>query len=186
MRTPIRSYQLFDQLFDATKDKLYAFVLKHTRDKHQTEDILQHCYMKLWEHIDGVEADRIENLMFTYARHAVIDQVRKKQASIITFKEVADDQAADEPATEHDLTYAELNRQVLALVDRMPPKRKQVFVLVREYGMSYDEVAKRLGISKLTIKKHMNEALRFLRQEAAVVQGQHYIALAVALYAASR
>ena len=160
MSIPTHSYQLFDQLFEATKDKLYAFVLKHTRDKHQTEDILQHCYMKLWEHIDGVEVERIENLMFTYARHAVIDQVRKKQASIITFNEIAADQAVDTLSTDNELSYAELNRQVLALVDRMPPKRKQVFVLVREYGMSYDEVAKRLGISKLTIKKHMNEALR--------------------------
>jgi RNA polymerase sigma-70 factor (ECF subfamily) len=186
MTTPTPSYQLFDQLFEATKDKLYAFVLKHTRDKHQTEDILQHCYMKLWEHIDGVDVTRIDNLLFTYARHAVIDQVRKMQASIITFKEVMDDQVAHEPATENGLNDAERSRQVLALVNKMPPKRKQVFVLVREYGMSYDEVAERLGISKLTIKKHMNEALRFLREEAAVVQGQHYVLLAVALFSLSR
>lgn len=183
MTTPNQSYQLFDQLFEATKDKLYAFVLKHTRDKHLTEDLLQHCYMKLWEHLDGVDITRIENLLFTYARHAVIDQARKKQASIISFKEVADDQLiCNAASTESELNYADLNNQVLALINRMPPKRKQVFVLVREYGMSYDEVAEQLGISKLTIKKHMNEALRFLREEAGVLQGEYYVSLAVVLF----
>ena len=78
-----------------TRDKLYSFVLKHTCNRHLTEDILQHCYMKLWEHLDKVDVE-------------------------------------------------------------------EGFVLVREYGLSYDEVAERMGISKLTIKKHMNEA--FSRQ----------------------
>ena len=175
------SYTLFNRLFESTKDKLYSFVLKHTRDRHQTEDILQHCYMKLWEHLGEVDVTRIENLLFTYARHAIIDQVRKKQASIITFKNVEEDQLVNY-AAENELTNAELNKQVVALINRLPPKRKQVFVLVREYGMSYDEVAEQLGISKLTIKKHMNEALRFLRHEAAGLSHfLHFCAILIAV-----
>jgi RNA polymerase sigma-70 factor (ECF subfamily) len=138
--------------------------------------------MKLWEHIEEVDATRIDNLLFTYARHAIIDQVRKKQASIITFKNVEEDQLVNYSSPENGMAYTELNRQVEALINRMPPKRKQVFVLIREYGMSYDEVAKQLGISKLTIKKHMHEALRFLREEAAGAYGQFYVFLIVALF----
>ena len=159
-------YELFDRLFESTRDKLYSFVLKHTKDKHQTEDILQHCYMKLWEHIAEVDAERIDNLLFTYARHRIIDQVRKRQASIITFQNADEDQPVNDPSAETRLVDAELNQQVHALINRLPPKRKQVFVLIRKHGLSYDEVAEQLGISKLTIKKHMHAALRFLREEA--------------------
>lgn len=161
------SYELFDRLFESTKDKLYAFVLKHTRDRHQTEDILQHCYMKLWEHIKDVDPSRIDNLLFTYARHRIIDLVRQQQTSIITFKNVDEEEhQTNEASAEKELVNKELNQQVQTLINKLPPKRKQVFVLVRKHGLSYDQVAEQLGISKLTIKKHMNEALRFLREGA--------------------
>jgi len=170
MTVSSRSYHLFDRLFELTRDKLYCFVLKHTRNKHLTEDIVQHCYMKLWEHLETVDVERVENLLFTYARNAVIDHVRKKQSSVIVFSAVEEEQAST-VHIDKQLEYAELSKQVNALIDRMPAKRKQVFVLVREYGLSYEEVSERMGISKLTIKKHMNEALRFLRKEAVGVYG---------------
>ena len=176
-----RSYRLFDRLFELTRDKLYSFVLKHTRDTHLTEDILQHCYMKLWERLETVDADRVESLLFTYARNAVIDHVRKKQRSVVVFSPVGEEQASA-VQIDRQLEHAELKRQVNALIDRMPAKRKQVFVLVREYGLSYEEVSERLGISKLTIKKHMNEALRFLREEAVGVYEVYYILLGVILF----
>lgn len=185
MTASSRSYHLFDRLFELTRDKLYSFVLKHTRNKHLTEDILQHCYMKLWEHLETVDVDRVENLLFTYARNAVIDHVRKKQSSVIVLRDVEEEQAST-VHIDKQLEYAELNRQVSALIDRMPAKRKQVFVLVREYGLSYEEVSERLGISKLTIKKHMNEALRFLRKEAVGVYGASYVPLAVLLFSLGR
>jgi RNA polymerase sigma-70 factor (ECF subfamily) len=128
-----------------------------------------------------VDVERVENLLFTYARNAVIDHVRKKQNAVVVLSPVEEEQAAA-VQIDRQLEYAELHRQVNALIDRMPAKRKQVFVLVREYGLSYEEVSERLGISKLTIKKHMNEALRFLREEAIGVYGASYVLLTVILF----
>lgn len=164
-----RSYELFDSLFEATKDKLYAFVLKHTRDPHDTEDILQHCYMKLWENLETVDAARIDNLMFTYARNTIIDRVRKKRSAIVVTRETEGTAAAESTsAAEREEELAHLNKQAEFLLAMLPPKRKQVFTLVRIEGMSYDEVSDQLGISKLTIKQHMHEALRFLREHTAM------------------
>ena len=185
MTAPSHSYQLFDRLFDATKDKLYAFVLKHTRDHHDTEDILQHCYLKLWEHLEKVDVARIDNLLFTYAKNAIIDRVRKKQHAIVlsvAAEEVGENKAADDLSPERKLVVKELKTAVSAIIDRLPPKRKQVFILVREQGMSYEEIAKVLGISKLTIKQHMHEALRFLVEEA----GQHYASCLVVIFIAEQ
>ncbi|WP_188315983.1 RNA polymerase sigma-70 factor [Chitinophaga agrisoli] len=177
-------YRLFNQLFEATKDKLYAFVLKHTRDKHETEDILQHCYMKLWEHLEQVDIARIDNLLFTYARNVIIDQVRKKKASIIVLEPtLADtDLRADNTSPEKQLDLKELKAQVGSVIDKLPPKRKQVFILIRMQGMSYDEVSRQLGISKLTIKQHMHKALQFLWKET----GHHYVPCLIALFLAAR
>ncbi len=178
------SYQLFNRLFEATKDKLYAFVLKHTRDKHETEDILQHCYMKLWEHLEGVDVTRIDNLLFTYARNAIIDQVRKKQRSIIVLEPSYAESTlpADNATPEKKLDFEEMKKQVGSVIDKLPPRSKQVFILVRIQGLTYDEVSRQLGISKLTIKQHMHKALQFLWKEA----GHHYVPCLIAIFMAGR
>lgn len=176
------SYQLFNRLFEDTKDKLYAFVIKHTRDKHETEDILQHCYMNLWKHIDQLDVARVDNLLFTYARHAIIDQVRKKQRAIVVLEPSweASELAADHPSPETQLDAREMTKQVGAVIDRLPPRRKQIFILIRIQGLSYEEVSNQLGISKLTIKQHMHKALQFLWKEA----GHHYVPCLVCLFMA--
>ncbi len=80
------------------------------------------------------------------------------------------------------MAYSELNKHTTAIINRLPPKRKQVFILIREHGMSYDEVSEQLGISKLTIKKHMHEALRFVREEVAFRYGQNHASMMVLLF----
>jgi hypothetical protein len=44
-----------------------------------------------------VDVARVENLLFTYARNAVIDHVRKKQSSVIVLGPVEEEQALTQP-----------------------------------------------------------------------------------------
>jgi len=48
-------------------------------------------------------------------------------------------------------------------IDRLPARRKEVFMLSRQENLTYDEIAARLGLSKNTVKEHISEALSFLR-----------------------
>jgi RNA polymerase sigma-70 factor (ECF subfamily) len=50
------------------------------------------------------------------------------------------------------------------VVERMPEKRKEVFLLSRRDGKSNDDIARELGISKKTVENHLNAALRELRK----------------------
>jgi RNA polymerase sigma-70 factor (ECF subfamily) len=58
---------------------------------------------------------------------------------------------------------AELKRLAAAAVAGLPPKRREVFRLVREEGLSYKEVAEALGLSPQTVANHMSLALADLR-----------------------
>ena len=52
---------------------------------------------------------------------------------------------------------------VLDEIDRMPAQRREVFRLSRIEGLTNDEIARRLRISKRTVEGHLNAALRTLR-----------------------
>jgi RNA polymerase sigma-70 factor (ECF subfamily) len=48
-------------------------------------------------------------------------------------------------------------------VEALPPKRRMIYRMVREEGLSHQETARQLNISTNTIERHINEALRTLR-----------------------
>jgi RNA polymerase sigma factor (sigma-70 family) len=50
-------------------------------------------------------------------------------------------------------------------LEAMPAQRRRVYELCRRQGMSYDEAAAELGLSRNTVKEHMAKALRFLRKD---------------------
>ena len=51
------------------------------------------------------------------------------------------------------------------MIDLLPAERRQVLMMVFVDGMSYQEVAERLEISKNTVKTQLARALKFLRKE---------------------
>ncbi|MNY10648.1 ECF RNA polymerase sigma factor SigE [compost metagenome] len=48
-------------------------------------------------------------------------------------------------------------------INLLPPQQKLVYQLCHQEGLKYEEVAEKLNLSPLTVKSHMQHALRFLR-----------------------
>lgn len=61
------------------------------------------------------------------------------------------------------LELKELEAVLRRGIEALPPRRKEIFQLSRMEGMTYEEIAARLQISKHTVKEHVVAALVFLR-----------------------
>lgn len=64
---------------------------------------------------------------------------------------------------EDDLHYKELLKGYKDAIAEMPPKRRQIYLLVKEEGLSHQEIAGMLNISTNTIERQINSAMRMLR-----------------------
>ena len=69
--------------------------------------------------------------------------------------------------TENSVIFNDFYNKAQTCIEKMPPKRKMVYKLSRQEGMSAKEIAEELGISKRTVEGHIAEALNFLRAEMA-------------------
>ena len=68
---------------------------------------------------------------------------------------------------EQALIAAERLRRVLTIIDTMPPRRREAFLLHRLEDLSYPQIARRMGVSIKAVEKHMALAMVQLHRELA-------------------
>jgi RNA polymerase sigma factor (sigma-70 family) len=131
----------------------------------EAEDLAQEALLRTAEAGAKAPVDAPLHLLFRIARNAVIDRLRAKGRASALFRPGEAD--ASDPAAnpERILIASERLRRALAVIDAMPPKRREVFLLHRLEGLSYAQIAKRAGISIKTVEKHMALAMAQLSRE---------------------
>jgi RNA polymerase sigma factor (sigma-70 family) len=158
-----RHIESFSRIFQSTKDRMYHFVWKMTRNEADTEDIIQNCYLRLWQQMETVDTSNDAlPLLFTYARNLVTDHWRKTAGRQQPLADAPESIAT--PVEDH-IDYKDSLRQLDAGIAQLPAKRRQIFKLVKEEGLSHQHVADHLGISPATVEKQVVLSLRFLRKE---------------------
>lgn len=116
---------------------------------------------------DTINTDKdVLPLLFTYSKNIAIDTLRSN-AKYVFVDDVGiySDQLAASNNSESILRQKEITSEVNEVLQVLPPKRRQVFKLIRLYGYSYKEVAMHLNISENTVEKHMQEAQKSLSIE---------------------
>jgi RNA polymerase sigma-70 factor (ECF subfamily) len=158
---------VFEEIFRDTKDRLYHFVFKLTRNNSDTQDILQESYSRLWEKLDSIDlSSDVLPLLLTYARNCFIDHLRKRERDQQFLDTLATDVLATEAAAaELSLDLQDKEKLLRVSLEQLPAKRRQIFGLVKEQGLSHKEVAEQLGIATGTVEKQVGLSLQFLRKE---------------------
>lgn len=156
----------FDQIYEWYFHKLFSFISKILKDEQETEDIVQEIFVKIWESRSKFDDYKsLNSYIFTVAYHHSISLIRKRIVDQKYLEFLKNSSAVlSAPDSISELEFYELNNQVHNLIDHLPERQKQVFLLHREKGLSYPEIAEQLGISKNTVEVHMVKALKYLRQ----------------------
>ena len=157
----------FRILFDQYWDTVYGVALALTKSTGMAEEMAQDVFVKLWlkrEKLAGVE--NFEGYLFTIARNHIFNAFRKK-IKTAAFTEHLLDYAQDTIATtdtpDRHLLCNELERQVASAVEHLSQQQRTIYSLSRYHGLSQEEIAATLHISRHTVKSHMNKALHVIR-----------------------
>ncbi len=150
------------ELMDAHWSPLVGFAHRIVSGAGDPEDVVQTAFVRLWSrrhHLD--EAGSLRSFLYTIVRNACLDELRKQAR-----RDEAQRRATPPPSPRtpyEDVQGAELQRLAAAAVARLPERRQEVFRLVREEGLSYQEIAEILDLSLQTVANHMSLAMADLR-----------------------
>jgi len=155
-----------DDLYAFYYPRLYSFSKKILKVEDDVNDILQDVFVKIWlnrKKINSVET--FNSYIFTITKNAIISLFREKTRNSDFELKVRQAATGEEFIIETELEYQDLKEKVDALIEKLPEKRKQVYILSREKGLSNAEIAEQLGISVKTVEDHMMHSLRYLREK---------------------
>jgi len=154
----------FIKLYDFYKDKIFAYNLKLLKSQTNAEELLQDVFMKVWQKRDTLDPFlSFKSYLYTIARNKCFDFLEKaandvKLRDTIFYQSQKSYTAADLKLIESD--FDEIKKKAYGT---LPPKRREIFELSRENGLTYDEIGEKLGISTSTVKTQMSKALESLR-----------------------
>jgi RNA polymerase sigma-70 factor (ECF subfamily) len=147
--------------------QLRRFLLARVRNLADVPDIVQEVYLRMLRipHIESVRTP--EAYLFTVAQH-VVQQHTLRQSAVPPSIELAQLLNAPPVATTGDpaleLDAHECLERLQSALEELSPKVRATFLLHRRDGLSLDEIAGRLGISRPMVKKYLMKALLHFRQ----------------------
>lgn len=156
----------FRKIFDRYQKKLLIYTVSIVKSDGAGKDIVQETFIRLWTNRKKLDPDQslsgylhtiARNLSLNHLKRAGYDQELKKQV----WEKIKIRQ--EQNSTEENLFAEESKHLIQVVVDRLPPQRQLIFQLSREKGMTHKEIAKKLGISKNTVKNQMVSSLKEIR-----------------------
>jgi RNA polymerase sigma factor (sigma-70 family) len=143
-----------------------AAVWLETRDL--VDDVLQDVFLALWERRDALHThESLAGYLHRVTRNRAVDLLRNDLATRRLADIIRTDPApetVDIPGSERTLEAADVDSWLDGALRQLPPSPRQIFLLNYQGGLSYAEIAERLGITQETVRKQIYRATQRLAE----------------------
>ena len=158
--------EAFGMLFRHYYPKTVILLNALTKDGTVSEDLAQDIFLKIWMSRSMLpELRDFGAWLHVTARNAALMHLRKKKPSTST----GDLEILIDGFIEDQCEAGLKKDSIRAVVEKMPARRKEIYILSRERGLSNAEIAKKLDISKKTVESHLNLVLKEIRDVLAIL-----------------
>lgn len=151
----------FEQLFYANYKQLVYFANKLVLRLDIAEDIVQSVFINTWQQLSRLDASQsVKAYLYRATRNACLNYLKSEyRAKTILTDQVTHLDQTQEPVSQ---STHNLQQQLKEILDELPPRRKEIFLLSREQGLSYKEIASAMDLSVKTVENQMGKAIKYL------------------------
>lgn len=155
--------EVLTETFKSLSDGLYRVAYYILESETDAQDAVQDLFVKLWGNRD--QLDTVLNFKAyctTLMKNLCIDRLRKEQRvqGIEAGTDIIESRRVDE-----DYDAREKLERVLAAIERLPERQRDVMKMYVLEEMSYDEIAQKTGMTNLTLRVLLSNARKTLRSQ---------------------
>jgi RNA polymerase sigma-70 factor (ECF subfamily) len=170
-------------IFEHYWDQIYSTAFVFTKSADISEDLAQDVFAQIWIKKESLAAiQNFESFLYIMARNIAFDKLRKQVFTKKHSQYLKTYFEESLPQPEHQLEFKELEQVITNVIDQLPPQQRTAFRLSRFHGMSHEEIAKQMGISKQSVKSYIVRAIVTLKKFLAEHPDQYLLAVWVLLF----
>jgi RNA polymerase sigma factor (sigma-70 family) len=158
------------RLFAEHGGALQAFLNRRVRRRPDAAELAQEVYVRLLRMPD-IESIRDPGAyLYTVASNLARDHARRERrdgAVLDVDDPVVAEQLAELPGFGGQLDAEQRIRRLREVLQQLPPKCHAALVMQYWHGLSYEEIAQRLGVSTHMVKKYLSQAMAHCRRRMA-------------------
>jgi RNA polymerase sigma-70 factor, ECF subfamily len=151
----------FDTLYRRYSSSLYRFAFSIIKSGEDSENVVQDAFLTFYENINKIEKTAsVQYYIFSIAHNLTISLFRKKSRESEFVEYLRSIQLNESENLYSEDEYRELVIKANAIIDKLPDRQKEVYLLHKVEKLKYKEIAARLNISVNTVENHISRALK--------------------------
>lgn len=153
----------FEQLFHKFYSELCIYAAQFLYSRELAKDVVQEVLEKIWENREQWEiATSLRSYLFQAVRNQALNQRQKTKVRQENEKASSQEDIYDtSELTEEEM---ELIDAIWKVVQELPDRKREIFILSRRHGFTQKEIASILGIARKTVENQMLRALKYIRE----------------------
>lgn len=156
--------ETFTELYGLYVKRLYAFSLRIIKSPELAEDAVHDVFVKIWENKHKVDPERsFQSYLFTVARNHLFNIIKRSQLESSFRDQIMKNAEPSQNQVEEVYQYRESNSNLQQAITHLPERRKLIFELCHNEGLTYKQVAEKLGITDSTVNSQMVKALKSIK-----------------------
>ena len=144
------------------KNQLYRLALRITLRNAEAEDIVQETFVSLWDKREQWGTIKsVKAYLYTAVRNNCLTRIRDAKPTT-----PIDEGFMDESLTEDEqMERAEMEARIWRMIDELPERRREIFLMAKRDGLRYKEIAEQTGLTVKSVENHVLRAMQSLREK---------------------
>ncbi|MBO0897885.1 MULTISPECIES: RNA polymerase sigma factor SigE [Arthrobacter] len=159
----------WEEVVQAHSAKVYRLAYRLTGNRHDAEDLTQEVFVRVFRSLENFQPGTLDGWLHRITTNLFLDQARRK--SRIRFDGMTEEAESrlpsNGPGPERSFEFNNLDVDIARALDELPPDFRAAVVLCDLEGLSYDEVARALGVKLGTVRSRIHRGRTMLKEKLA-------------------
>ncbi len=156
--------EAFRELFNRYAPRIFKFAFSYLKNKDDAKELIQNVFLKIWEKRDLIDPKQnIKAFIFTITVNMIYDFIRRRNIEHAFHTYTRLNQTENENQPWDSIVYNEMHQTLSNLVTHLPKQQQEIFNLSKMEGLTNNEIAQKMGLSKRTVENHLYHAVSYLK-----------------------
>ncbi len=153
----------FEEIYKRYCFRLFTVAYRKLKQREEAEELVQDLLADLWGRRATIQIQQLDQYLFSAIRYRIINYIKsqKLKSGYEFYCQLHTSVSTDN--TENSLAISDLSAALMAGVENLPEKSRQIFELSRLEHCTVPEISARVNLSEKSVEYHLTKSLKLLR-----------------------